>query len=104
MCARLYTMAVPGFVGDMAKKLLTKLGNLEMEVNKLDPEIVRRATPYINTLERLEAVRVACFGQLVVEGYANKIKEFSVSYRSLSISIPLKVGTLGCGFNLKCLH
>lgn len=92
------------FVGDMARKLLKKLGNLEMAVNKLDPEIVRRATPYINTLERLEAVRVACFGQLVVEGYANKIKEFSVSYRSLSISIPLKVGTLGCGFNLKCLH
>ena len=88
-CARLY-------VGDMARKLLKKLDNLEMEVNKLAPEIVMKATPYINALERLEAVRVACFGQLVVEGYADKIKEFSVCYRSLNISIPLKVG---CGFN-----
>ena len=79
------------FVGDMAKKLLQKLSSLEREVIKLDPEIVMKASPYIKTLESLESVRVACFGQLVAEGYADKIKEFSVSYRSLSISIPLKV-------------
>ena len=79
------------FVGDMAKKLLKKLDNLRMEVNKLEPEIVEKATPYIDTLEKLEAVRMCCFGQLVVEGYTNKIKEFSTAYRRLDISIPLKV-------------
>ena len=78
-------------MGDIAKKLLKKLDNLRMEVNKLEPEIVEKATPYIDTLEKLEAVRMCCFGQLVVEGYANKIKEFSTAYRRLDISIPLKV-------------
>lgn len=79
------------FVGNMAKLLLKKLENLEMTVNKMDKEVVDKAIPFIRTLEKLEAVRNYCFGQLVKEGYAEKIKDFSVSYRSLGISIPLKV-------------
>ena len=83
------------FVGNMAKLLLKKLENLEMTVNKMDQEVVVKAVPYIRTLEKFEALRRDCFGQLVIEGYAQKIKDFSVSYRSLGISIPLKV-VLNC--------
>ena len=73
------------FVGNMAKLLLKKLEN------KMDQEVVDKAVPFIRTLEKFEAVRRDCFGQLVMAGYAQKIKDFSVSYSSLGISIPLKV-------------
>ena len=84
------------FVGNMAKLLLKKLDSLRMAVNKQDEQVVIKAEPFIQTLEKLEAVRQACFGQLVEAGYSEKISIFSSSYRSLGISIPLKVHVLEC--------
>ena len=82
------------FVGNMAKLLLKKLDSLRMAVSKQNEQVVIKAEPFIQTLERLEAVRQACFGQLVEAGYGEKISAFSSSYRSLGISIPLKVHVL----------
>ena len=79
------------FVGDMAKLLLKKVGTLDMAVSEMDTEVVKKAAPFIKALRQFDAVRVACFGQLVVPGYADRIKEFCATYRSLGISIPLKV-------------
>ena len=79
------------FVGDMAKLLLKKIDYLEMAISKLDSVIVDKAASFINAFKQFEAVRKACFGQYVEQGYAERIKEFSVTYRSLGISIPLKV-------------
>ena len=79
------------FVGDMARKLLKKVANMKVTVNKLDPEIIAKAAPYLVTLQKFETVRNACFGQLVEQNYGDTIRQFSDSYRSLGISITLKV-------------
>ena len=79
------------FVGDMAKKLLKKLDHLESPVMELDPVAVSKAVPFIETLRLFEVVTVSCFGQYVEPGYSDKIERFSIAYRSLGISTPLKV-------------
>ena len=78
----------------MAKLHLKKLDSLRMAVSKQNEQVVIKAEPFIQTLERLEVVRQACFGQLVEAGYGKKISAFSSSYRSPGISIPLKIHLL----------
>ena len=80
------------FVGDMAKLLLKKVGHLEEAISMLEDGTIIKAAPFIKAFKQFEEVRKACFGQHVEKDYALKIKVFMVTYRSLEISIPLKVG------------
>ena len=80
------------FVGDMARLLLKKVGHLEEAISMLDDGTILKAAPFIKAFKQFEEVRKACFGQHVEKDYALKIKVFMVTYRSLEISIPLKVG------------
>ena len=77
------------FVGDMAKLLLKKDGHLEEAISMLDNVTTIKAAPFIKAFK--QEVRKACFGQQVEKDYALKVKVFMITYRSLEISIPLKV-------------
>ena len=80
------------FVGDMAKRLLNNLDNLGVFAeNSLNAETHAKVIPFIVALQTFNEVRKSCFGQAVSENYEKCITDFSEAYRSLGISIPLKV-------------
>ena len=82
------------FKGNMGRKLIKLSGNLgEYVKTMLDPETAGKAEPYVKALSQFNLVVDACFGQDLSPIYVNLIKEFMVTYRSLGISIPLKVVT-----------
>ena len=47
--------------------------------------------PVVETLKLFNSVRKMYFRQELQTGYEEKIKDFSVRYRTLNISVPLKV-------------
>ena len=80
------------FKGNMARKLLKLSGSLaEFTKKELDSETLAKASPFIKALSQFGAVVEACFGQTLDPNYTNLIKDFMLTYRSLQISIPLKV-------------
>ena len=85
------------FIGNMAEKLLSKVNNLEKKLHQYlahRPECLEVAKSYIQALKQFDAVVHSCFGQTLTEDYSDLIKEFMATYRSLGISIPLKVTNL----------
>ena len=61
----------------------------------VDPEKLQLAGKFILALKQFSSVKDACFGQyLDVQNYENYIKQFMTTYRSLPISIPLKLHVL----------
>ena len=85
------------FVGQQAKKLLKKVPELEQKLNTtiVDPQKLQLAGKFILALKQFSLVKDACFGQtLDVQNYETYIKQFMTTYRSLPISIPLKLHVL----------
>ena len=84
-----------GFVGNQAKRLLTKVDNLQKVLHEYfgqdNGERLDLADSFILAFKQFDIVIQSCFGQDLVPGYADRIQEFMVRYRSLGISIPLKV-------------
>ena len=80
------------FVGNMVHKFLSKVENLESKVRQdLTPAKLLVTETYMKAFKLLRAVVKSCFGQTLTPGYSALIKDFSTHYRSLNISIPLKV-------------
>ena len=83
------------FVGNMAHKFIKKVNSLESKVKEsLSTEKIKVAESYIKAFKELGKVIVSCFGQELVPGYGGDIDQFMTTYRSLQISIPLKVHLL----------
>lgn len=85
-----------GFVGNEAMKLLRKAPKslAEKVKTELGSDTADKAAPYIIAFHQLHQVVEACFGQDLDSSYTTKIKDFMKTYRSLGISIPLKVHLL----------
>ena len=62
-----------------------------------------KALPFIEALHLFHQVEDACFGQLLKPNYKDCIQNFMASYRSLGISIPLKVNIFVYGIYIKYL-
>ena len=83
------------FVGNMAQKFLTKVEDLEARMQEdLSRDMLDVAEKYIQAFKKLRAVVKGCFGQALSPDYPQLIEEFMIQYRSLGISIPLKVHIL----------
>ena len=79
-------------MGNMARNLLKLSGSLaEFFKKKLDSQTLTKAFSFIKALSQFGAVVEACFGQTIDPNYTSLIKNFILAYRSLQISIPLKV-------------
>ena len=80
------------FVGDMAELLLKRINSLEVKMQEsLTPDQIQLGEMYIKAFKQLDAVVHACFGQTLAPNYEALIQDFMTTYRSLDISIPLKV-------------
>ena len=82
------------FIGNMAELLLARVDHLAAKLREYlanRPENLVVAEQYICALEQFDAVVHSCFGQELKSGYTHLIKRFMDTYRSLGISIPLKV-------------
>ena len=83
-------------IGNQAERLLGKVRSLEAELlQKLgDTDKGDLARLYIKALEQFDHVVHSCFGQTLKPRYQDHINDFMLTYRSLGISIPLKVHLL----------
>ena len=82
------------FVGNMAELLLARLDHLAARLREYlvsRPEHLAQAEIYVRALKQLNSVVHSCFGQDLQPDYTTLIADFMVTYRSLEISIPLKV-------------
>ena len=79
------------FEGNQARKLLKNTDKLERSVMKLDIETTIQALPFVQTLRVFNKVVSSCFGQTLDPAYERHIEDFSKQYRSLDISVTLKV-------------
>ena len=80
------------FVGNMAEKVLKNLDSLSTKVEtEVEPQRLSLANLYLKAFRQFYSVVKACFGQELALGYSALIKDFIITYRSLNISIPLKV-------------
>ena len=80
------------FIGNMAELILKRISLLEGRVREqLEGERLTTAMSYINAFSQFDKVVKSCFGQTLNPGYTELIKDFMVTYRSLNISVPLKV-------------
>ena len=85
------------FIGHMAELLIEKADLLLMRLRQylaLRPDKLAVAEVYVKAMKEFNQVRHSCFGQTLSADYVSLIKQFMVTYRSLKISIPLKVITL----------
>lgn len=82
------------FEGNQAESLMTNIDSLEERVMaETSPETIIKVLPFIQLLRLFRKVVHACFGQTLNSNYPIFIKDFMTVYRSLGISIPLKVRT-----------
>ena len=82
----------PSFKGNMARRLLTRSNGLMQALQEnLEEEKAALAFPFVHTLNLFNKVVESCFGQHLKGDYEGAIKEFIASYRSLGISVTLKV-------------
>ena len=80
------------FIGNMVTRLLAKVENLQIKLHQhLSQEKLPLADLYVKAFQQFRAVVDSCFGQSLTPGYQVLIKTFMDTYRSLNISIPLKV-------------
>ena len=83
------------FVGNMALKFLTKVEDLEARMQEdLSRDKFDVAEKYMQAFKKFRAVVKGCFGQTLSPDYPQLIEDFMIQYRSLDISIPLKVHIL----------
>ena len=83
------------FIGNMVTRFLKNIDDLQTQLREyLSPERFALAEVFITAFNQFAAVVKACFGQTLSPNYTFLIKEFMATYRSLSISIPLKVHLL----------
>ena len=84
------------FIGNQAERLLSKVSFLEVKLEeKLEnTEKLVLAKLYVKALQQFNLVVHSFFGQTLKPGYKELIGQFIVTYRSLGISIPLKVHLL----------
>ena len=88
-------MAQLALWGIWLKKFLTKVEDLEARMQEdLSRDMLDVAEKYIQAFKKLRAVVKGCFGQALSPDYPQRIEEFMIQYRSLGISIPLKVHIL----------
>ena len=80
------------FEGNQAEKLLKNVDSLEQAVmSQTGQDTIIKAMPFIQVMRLFKKVVDACFGQALHNSYPTCINDFMVAYRSLGISIPLKV-------------
>lgn len=84
------------FIGNMAKRILTLADDdskgLGLKVREsLAGDKLEVAEMYVKALSELNDVILACFGMDLTPDYEDRIATFMTTYRSLGISIPLKV-------------
>jgi hypothetical protein len=60
----------------------------------LTPARMELAEQYVQAFKQFAKVVESCFGQVLMPGYAPHIDQFMTTYRSLKISIPMKVHLL----------
>ena len=76
----------------MARKLLHFSPDLkDYSVQKLNETQLPDILPYIEALRLLDRVIESCFKQTRSPDFIKHIKNYEMQYRSLEISIPLKV-------------
>ena len=62
-----------------------------MVKEELDVDTQDKAAPYLIAFYQFDLIVEACFGQDLDLTYKTKIEDFMKTYRSLGISVPLKV-------------
>ena len=83
------------FQGNQAEKIASCTASLEVKFElDTESEIQTKAKPFIKALTLFNEVKKACFSQELQDDYESVIMEFCLFYRSLQISIPLKVHIL----------
>ena len=73
-----------GMEGNQCKMLLNKIDSLQ---KLLPAELVK----FADTLQKFNAVRLACFGEHLLPTFKEDIQQFQVAYTSLWISVTPKV-------------
>ena len=80
------------FIGNMAMRFLKMVDHLLAKLRQyLSPARLELAEVYVKAFKQFHDVVESCFGQTLTVGYSTLIKNFMLTYRSLNISIPLKV-------------
>ena len=84
------------FIGNMAQKILKKVDSLEA---KLTPALAgtdkaELGQLFMKALRQFGIVVNNCFGQSLDPLFEDSIKEFMTTYRSLGVSLPLKIHIL----------
>lgn len=80
------------FIVNIAHRLLKMVDDLLTRLKGfLAPYKLELAEVYIKAFKQFKSVVDSCFGQTLTADYATQIKDFMVTYRSLQISVPLKV-------------
>ena len=79
------------FEGNMARKLLKKIGNMREDIVDLPQEKKLAVEKVIETIEAFNDVVKSCFAVKIEGDYSSYIQKFSQLYRSLNISITTKV-------------
>ena len=84
------------FIGNEARKLLRKADRLEERLYQAlaGTDKIPLAQLYMKALKEFDRVTHSCFGQKLDLNYATYIQEFMSTYRSLGISVTLKVHIL----------
>ena len=79
------------FEGNQARKLLKKTGGLMDSARRLPRNTKARVKEIIGVMEAFDLVVERCFGIHLNGDYEEAIRDFSVKYRALNISVIPKV-------------
>ena len=92
--SRTVYMGSANFIGNMAELLLERADSLLIRIRQylaLRPDKLLVAEKFVQAMNEFNDVRKSCFGQTLSDDYISCIEKFMGTYRSLEISIPLKV-------------
>ena len=93
---RSFHNGTPSFRGNMGRKLLLRCSSLVEALKEKLGEKAAIALPFVCTLQFFNLVVDRCFGQYVQPSYEEAIHDFMKCYRSLGISVTLKVFCTHC--------
>ena len=79
------------FEGNQARKLLKKIGGMMDNARRLPRKVKSRVKEIIGVMEAFDLVVERCFGVHLNGDYEEAIRDFSVKYRALKISVIPKV-------------
>ena len=79
------------FEGNQARKLLKKIGGMMVSARRLHRKAKSRVKEIIGVMEAFDLVVERCFGIQLNGDYEEAIRNFSVKYRALNISVIPKV-------------